>query len=361
MMEISCKAGKGKSICAFPDPCFTPPQTPATPPGVPIPYPNTGMSSDTSDGSSTVMISNEQVMIKDSSYFKSSTGDEAGCAPQKGVMTNKNKGKVYFIAWSMDVKAEGENVVRHLDLTTGNHGSSNANSLMTAHIDAMTPEQVADCNARKKDAETKCDGKAPNKCDKACKDAQKCQLVAYEDAKEKCCKGGNTGDHIVEASSFYNKGRGGKRSTALKGCEGYQTNKAPTCCVKGGAYSAEHGRMSTLRGYLANLCGGGKMALSKGTKKIEVPHKSSYGSAKKRAARVLHLVFPQCKEECVLAQFKEFDQKCDPPLNDDTEVRCTTYGETSKWVTKLGGGIKGALNALKQASGATGSNIGGMG
>ena len=32
-------------------------------------------------------------------------------------------GKVYFNAWSMDVKVEGENVVRHLDMTTHNHGS----------------------------------------------------------------------------------------------------------------------------------------------------------------------------------------------------------------------------------------------
>ena len=38
-MEVSCKAAAGKSICAFPDVCFTPPTTPATPPGVPIPYP----------------------------------------------------------------------------------------------------------------------------------------------------------------------------------------------------------------------------------------------------------------------------------------------------------------------------------
>ncbi len=37
------------AICAFPDVCFTPPQTPATPPGVPIPYPNTGMASDTTE------------------------------------------------------------------------------------------------------------------------------------------------------------------------------------------------------------------------------------------------------------------------------------------------------------------------
>jgi len=123
-MEVSCKQGAGKSICCFPDVCMTPPQTPATPPGLPIPYPNTGMSSDTSEGSSTVKISGQEVMLKNKSCFKTSTGDEAGAAPMKGVMTHKNKGKVYFVAWSMDVKFEGENVVRHLDLTTHNHGSN---------------------------------------------------------------------------------------------------------------------------------------------------------------------------------------------------------------------------------------------
>ena len=49
-MEISCKAADGKSICAFPDVCMTPPENPATPPGVPVPYPNTGMASDTTSG-----------------------------------------------------------------------------------------------------------------------------------------------------------------------------------------------------------------------------------------------------------------------------------------------------------------------
>ena len=39
------------------------------------------------------------------------------------------KGKAYFIAWSMDVKVESENVVRHLDMTTHNHGSKNATGL----------------------------------------------------------------------------------------------------------------------------------------------------------------------------------------------------------------------------------------
>ena len=121
--EISCKAAAGKTICAMPDVCFTPPENPATPPGVPIPYPNTGMASDTTDGSKSVKISDKEVGLKNKSCFKKSTGDEAGSAAKKGVITSKNTGKVYFNAWSMDVKIEGQNAVRHLDLTTNNHAS----------------------------------------------------------------------------------------------------------------------------------------------------------------------------------------------------------------------------------------------
>ena len=139
MMEVSCKSASGKTICAFPDVCLTPPQTPATPPGVPIPYPNTGMASDTSDGSTTVKVAGAEVMLKNKSCFKKSTGDEAGAAPKKGLVTSKNTGKVYFNAWSMDVKIEGENVARHLDITTHNHASPPGNSPPMPHMDDMSP------------------------------------------------------------------------------------------------------------------------------------------------------------------------------------------------------------------------------
>lgn len=135
--EISCKAAAGKTICAFPDVCFTPPQTPATPPGVPIPYPNTAMSSDTTKGSKNVKISKKEVGLKNKSNFKTSSGDEAGSAPKKGVVTSKNKGKVYFNAWSMDVKVEGKNVLRHLDLTTNNHASMPGDTPPWPYVDTM--------------------------------------------------------------------------------------------------------------------------------------------------------------------------------------------------------------------------------
>lgn len=151
-MEVSCKAADGKSICAFPDVCFTPPQTPATPPGVPIPYPNTGMASDTTDGSTSVKISGKEVMLKNKSYFKKSMGDEAGCAPKKGVITSKNMGKVYFTKWSMDVKVEGENVVRMGDLTTHNHGSSPGNGPPWLYADeVVAPAGDPVCDAMGQD------------------------------------------------------------------------------------------------------------------------------------------------------------------------------------------------------------------
>ncbi|WP_290639358.1 DUF4150 domain-containing protein [Aquabacterium sp.] len=142
MMEVSCKAASGKTICAFPDVCMTPPMTPATPPGVPIPYPNTGMASDATDGSTSVKISGKEIMLKNKSSFSKSSGDEAGSAPKKGVVTSKNMGKVFFNMWSMDVKVEGENVVRHLDITTNNHASMPGNSPPMPHVDGMAPPGI---------------------------------------------------------------------------------------------------------------------------------------------------------------------------------------------------------------------------
>lgn len=326
--EISCKKADGKSICAFPDVCFTPPQTPPLPLGVPIPYPNTGFSKHTKKGSKKVKISGKEVMLKNKSCFKKSTGDEAGRAPKKGVLTSKIKGKVYFINWSMNVKFEKKNVVRHCDMTTHNHGSGPGNSLMTSHIDTLTPDQEKECKEQKKKADEACEGKVPDNCDKECQEAQKCQLVPYKDAKKSCCKEGNTGDHIVEASAFYNKGRGGSGSKPLTGADNYSASKAPTCCVSGGAYSGEHGRMSTLRGYAAKQCDGGLLSLSDGGS-VDCKHTTTYGASKKVAAKALVLTFRQCKEECILAQFNDFDKE--HGLKDDMEIRGITYGDSNKW------------------------------
>lgn len=52
------------------------------------------------------------------------TGDEAGAAQKKGIITSQNTGKIYAQAWSSDVKAEGKGVARFGDVATSNHASN---------------------------------------------------------------------------------------------------------------------------------------------------------------------------------------------------------------------------------------------
>jgi hypothetical protein len=117
---ISAKKDDNKSICAMPDVCNSPPSPPAGP--IPIPYPNTATASDTSDGSKSVKIGGDEVGTKNSSNYKKSNGDEAAT---KGLGMNLTtatiQGKMKHAAWSMDVKIEGANAIRHMDMTTHNH------------------------------------------------------------------------------------------------------------------------------------------------------------------------------------------------------------------------------------------------
>jgi hypothetical protein len=104
----------GGVTSAFPDVCKTP--SPAGP--VPIPYPNIAQSSDTAQGTKTVSVAGNPVCVKDSN-FKTSTGDEAGTAGG-GVASGKTKGKAEFVNFSFDVKFEGKNVARAMDLMLHN-------------------------------------------------------------------------------------------------------------------------------------------------------------------------------------------------------------------------------------------------
>jgi len=164
-MEIACKAAAGKVIAAFPDVCMTPPECPATPPGVPVPYPNNAFASDTSGGSKSVKISDKEIMLKNKSFFKTSTGDEAGATAKKGVISSKTKGKVYFIKWSSNVKVEGENVDRHFDMTTNNHASPAANeALPWMYVDAMATLKGSKCEADRKKIEDNCQEDGSDQC-----------------------------------------------------------------------------------------------------------------------------------------------------------------------------------------------------
>jgi hypothetical protein len=285
--EISCKAADGKSVAAFPDVCFTPPQTAATPPGVPIPYPNTAFAKDTTKGSKRVKISGKEVMLKNKSHFKTSTGDEAGSAPKKGVVTSKIKGKAYFTSWSMDVKVEGKNVVRHMDLATHNHSSFPGNSPTWPYVDSMAIKKGGACHKESKAVKKKCkpekDWKkncptppkrppkgAPKqewkdymadfpsfskKCsENPCLKARRCMLVPYK-PDGGCCPG-QTGDHVIDAASFLGptefRGQPRNKRPKIEGWENYDVDAAPCACAEGpNQTTATHGQLHTRRGVAA--------------------------------------------------------------------------------------------------------------
>ena len=382
-MEVSCKAAAGKSICAFPDVCMTPPQTPATPPGVPIPYPNTGMASDTTDGSTSVQISGQEVMLKNKSYFKKSMGDEAGCAPKKGVVTSKNMGKVYFNAWSMDVKVEGENVVRMMDITTHNHGSVPGNTPVWPYVDEVAAPGISKaCETDMQKEKEACANYTPHgskdPCTKAelgisskpsgsidsgqanaladrtasneCLAARRCALQPYKSTKSHCCHQ-QTGHHLIEASALHDQGRGGADSTPVQGMSGYSENMAPCVCAEGkNQNTGTHGLMHTFQSASAAKCESGEVPLE-GAPSI-VAKQTTYGEAKQQAAKAFKKTFPEskCSEKCITAQLDAYHNQCG--VNDETVIKAVETGQAD--VSKAQDAVE-ARTARVVASRATGS------
>lgn len=321
-MEVSCKAAGSKSICALPDVCFTPPQTPATPPGVPVPYPNTGMASDTTSGSTSVQISRQEIMLKDSSYFKRSSGDEAGSAPKKGFVNSQNMGKVYFKAWSMDVKAEGENIARHLDITTHNHASSNSNEgIPWPHIgEQAMAAGGGDCSNEIENERKACEKYEPYKaggsdvCECAgvsgkytyskssttkraksasaddCMAARRCRLSSFNATPRNgisgCCPG-QTGDHLIPKSSFFKKSVLFGRK--IDGWKKYDPSKAPCMCLEGGSCTGSHGL---------------RHAHHKATSGISAGTFRSFEEELSHCVKGAKAVAPQCSEKCLKVQLK---------------------------------------------------------
>jgi hypothetical protein len=88
------------------------------------------MGSDTNSGTKTVKIGGEQVGIKNNSDYKTSKGNEAATRSfGMNVISHTISGKMQHAAWSMDVKYEGENAIRMMDLTTHNHGSQSGGAV----------------------------------------------------------------------------------------------------------------------------------------------------------------------------------------------------------------------------------------
>ncbi len=141
--EISGKADGNMSNGAMPDVCLTPPPPPAGP--LPIPYPNFSGDSDTDDGTRDVHIGGKQVSQKNKSTFKKSSGDEAATKAQgMGVVTHQIQGPSKHAAWSFDVKAENENLPRHMDLTTHNHQQSTPNGAVVVEMGEISIKAPTD-------------------------------------------------------------------------------------------------------------------------------------------------------------------------------------------------------------------------
>lgn len=112
--NFSHKGSGDKSACTAPDVCKTPIGS-AIPP---IPYPVSSQVANLAQPTSSVLIDGNPTAIASSIHTKC-TGDQAGSA--KGVMSGTTGSKTHFASYSFDVKAEGEGVVRHMDLTTMNN------------------------------------------------------------------------------------------------------------------------------------------------------------------------------------------------------------------------------------------------
>jgi hypothetical protein len=316
------------------------------------------MASDMTSGSKKVKISKKEVMLKNKSYFKKSTGDEAGCAAKKGVVTSTNRGKVYFNSWSMDVKFEGENVVRHLDLTTHNHMSPNPNTPPWPYLDAMAVDLPKE-HPCKKDAmeenkackklivykdkkKTKVSKGATRKkiCDpnnkdaKDCREKRKCRLEPQDRGADDnaigCCPG-EQAHHIVESHGFIEQGtRDNYEGDALNKFTNkpntYRPGDAPTVCALGDRWTAEHGAFHALVGQKE------KAAINKATgkKKNEA---WNYGEAKRAGSNAHNKVFPdsKCNPKCIEAQLDAYHNKVG--ANDRSTLRTEMPG-LKEWMKK---------------------------
>jgi hypothetical protein len=110
------------NTCPAPDACKTP--TPGGP--VPVPYVNVARDGDLDQGSSTVSIEGNPIALKDSN-LSTSSGDEPGTAGG-GLISSKTKGTMAWASASIDVKFEGEGVIRFMDICLHNGNTNNTGS-----------------------------------------------------------------------------------------------------------------------------------------------------------------------------------------------------------------------------------------
>lgn len=345
--EIACKAGAGKSIAAFPDVCLSPPSPPAGP--LPLPYPVTAMASDTTKGSKKVKISKKEVILKNKSCMKKCNGDQAATKSfGMGVVTHALSGKVYFSAWSMDVKYEGKNVTRHFDITTHNHNSMPGDTPPWPYVDTANMSDDDPCKESVEKEQTACKGvkdhsKKGKDCssNKGCAEARACALPKKKDASKVCCNPDTTGDHLIEVNCFTRTGgrdgvtvsvadmaaRGitytpaeGRSKTdrnSMSDFENYDDEEAPTCCTSATEGSTTHGAMQAARDVMKRGCRMRHNGISLGGEEISF---WNYKEASAVGAKSHKIVHDQCDEKCTKAQLDKYHKE-KAGINDGDDLR----------------------------------------
>jgi hypothetical protein len=95
-----------------------------------------------------------------------------------GLVSHQIQGKVYFTSWSMDVKVEGQNVDRHLDRMTSNHGSPMPNVLDMPEMAFMdVTGRMTECQCSYSGVRKKCESmghRTPNDNQQPKVDGQPC-------------------------------------------------------------------------------------------------------------------------------------------------------------------------------------------
>jgi len=302
-MSIACKVANGKTIAAMPDVCLSPPTPPAGP--VPIPYPNTAMASDTTNGSKTVQIGGDEVMLKDQSTFKKSTGDEAATKSLgMGVVSHQIQGTVAFVAWSMDVKFESANVPRHLDMTLHNGASNPYDTPPWPYLDAMALPPAPD----------------------------RCKLVPFKQG----CPAPNTPHHCVPDHCFKTPGKTGtyypgavEHKDGLCVCVEGQTKSSPRGQPDGRIKRSDYGTDSE---YIDALAEHGRIHAkfdkieSQLGKAGDPKHSAELGQLEDGAAKVISEV-TGCDEDDLKEQLREYHQS--RGLDSDTKLRADPTGRVA--------------------------------
>jgi hypothetical protein len=325
-----------------------------------------------------VSIGGEEIMLKDVSSFKQSTGDEAATKSLgMGVVTHQITGKVYYTSWSMDVKVEGENVVRHMDLMTHNHMSMPGNTPTWPYIDQQAMGAEHPCSEEHRKERAACgplEQRAPERTTvranrrtgiierrttggqlrveatrqaqcantpeaRECQKARKCMLTPF--SPNRCCDG-ETPHHLVEVHGFAVPG---DRESTLPQFPGYSENSAPCVCAQGGRTEGTHGDLHAVQGVLEY----GAMSRAKPNMRGMA---WNYGEARAAGVKALKATFPEskCRDGCIQHQLDNYHTQPEVGVTDSTPLRTgpgalgTTAG--SQWQRGID-----LLNQLAQRTG----------